>query len=649
MLHFGLGSDSIIDRLTVTWPSGVVQVLEHLAADQHYTLTEPAEKPPRPARPKLTVPAGQFAEVSRSLNLRLDSPERWSDEWAKQPLLPWRLNRIGPGVAFADLNGDGEDEFCLGGVAGERARLASNFGGGHFMPPLSTLFGEPTGAADAMVLFFDANGDGKPDLLLTKGGVAAQAGSAAYRPRLFLNNGRGDLEPAPADTLPPFSESTGVAIAADYNRDGQLDLFLGGRSVPGAYPRPARSALLENRGGKFIDVTESLAPGLAQIGLVTSALWTDVDGDGWLDLVLTLEWGHVTYFHNRAGQGFDDWTERAGFSAAGTGWWNSIASGDLNGDGRPDYVVGNVGLNTKYRASPSHPALLFDGIFEDGKPPQLIEAQYEGEKLYPVRGLPQISAVLPSIGRRFPTFERYAGATLDDIFTTERLSAAHRYAATELRSGVLLSQPDGTYRFEPLPRLAQIAPIYGLVVGDFDGDGFADVYAIQNSSAPIAETGPFDGGLSVLLKGNGRGQLLPVPPASNGLLVPHAGKAVAVVDLDQDGWPDFFVTRNNDSTLVFHNRPVAGHHSFGVALQGSTGNPTGIGARITVKLTDGTTETAEVFAGGGYLSQSTATQFFGYTDANPPREIVVRWPDGRTSNEAWTKPSSKRVLSLPRP
>jgi hypothetical protein len=280
---------------------------------------------------------------------------------------------------------------------------------------------------------------------------------------------------------------------------------------------------------------------------------------------------------------------------------------------------------------------------------QLIEACYEGDRLYPWRTLRDIGAAIPSILKRYPRFDNYAPATLGEILGQDKLAAARCFAATELRSGVFLSQPDGTYRFEPLPRLAQIAPLQGVVAGDFDGDGRADIYAVQNSYAPIAAVGRFDGGLSQLLRGDGHGHFTPVPVAESGLLVPGNAKALAVLDLDQDGWPDFLVSRNNDTTLAFRNNGVTGRHSLRILLQGSAGNPTAVGARITVELTDGSNQTSEVYAGSGYYSQSTAACFFGYPDANPPKKIRVRWPSGITTEHGFPSNTSSLTISAPAP
>ena len=442
----------------------------------------------------------------------------------------------------------------------------------------------------------------------------------------------------------------GAVAAADFTHEGRLGLFLGGRVLPGQYPLAPRSALLANRGGRFEDVTDAFAPGLREVGMVTSALWTDVDGDGWVDLLLTLEWGPVKYFHNHQGRGLEDWTAKAGFATAGTGWWTSIAAADFNGDGQPDYVVGNVGLNTQYHADPAHPALLFYGDFKgEGEEPQIVEAYYEGERLFPWRSRTDLGAAIPSVLKRFPNNNSYARATLGEIVGNDKLAAAQRFAATELRSGVFLSQPGGTYRFEPLPRVAQIAPLQGLVAGDFYGDGHADIYAVQNSYAPIPSVGRFDGGLSQLLRGDGHGHFTPVPPAESNLVVPGDAKALAVLDLGRDGWPGFLVSRNNDTTLAFRNSGAAGRHSLRIQLQGPAGNPTAVGARLTVELADGSIQTSEVYAGSGYYTQSTAAVFFGYPDSNPPRKIRVRWPAGSTSEHAIPPDVSSLTLSPPAP
>ena len=555
MLHFGLGDDADITQLEVAWPSGQKQTFQNLQADQRYVITEPPGAAP-PAVATEMRPAGLFEEVSQAVKLSWVAREESIDEIAQQRLLPTRFNRRGPGLAVGDINGDGLDDVLMGGTTRDAARILFGTPAGPFAEVLLPKAETGSQVNDGPPLIFDADGDGRKDLLITKGGTSQPAGAPEYQPQLYLNTGSG-LRLAAADALPLLPISAGAVAAADYNHDGRVDIFIGARVLPGQYPTAPRSALLSNQGGRFTDVTDEIAPGLREVGLVTAALWSDVDGDGWPDLLLTLEWGQVKYFHNNAGRNFTDWTEQSGFASAGTGWWQSLATADFNGDGQPDFVVGNVGLNTPYHADPEHPALLFYGEFKEGAGPLAIEAYYEGGKIYPWRSRKDLGAAIPAVLQRFPRNDLYARATLGEILGEPKLAGAQRFAATELRSGVLLSQPDKRYRFQALPNLAQIAPWQSVVAGDFNHDGKADIYAVQNSYAPTPVVGRFDGGLSQLLLGKGDGQFTLVPVAESGLLVPGDAKAVVVLDIDRDGWPDFLVSRNNDTTLAFRNKGAA--------------------------------------------------------------------------------------------
>jgi hypothetical protein len=407
--------------------------------------------------------------------------------------------------------------------------------------------------------------------------------------------------------------------------------------VPGAYPQTPRSALLAWRDGRLVEVTADVAPALASVGLVTAALWSDVDDDGWIDLLVACEWGPVRCFRNVDGRRFEEKTDAWGFASGGTGWWRALAAGDFNGDGKLDYVAGNTGLNTRYRADAQAPALLFAGM-GGGPVPQLVEAEAENGVYYPLRDRETLARVLPAALRPFPTAEAYAKATLDEVFPPALRDGATRFAASELRNGIFLSHPDGTWKFAALPRLAQIAPLQSLQVGDWDGDGRLDVLATGNAFSPTPETGRFDGGVGWLLQGDGRGGFVPMAPRESGFIVPGDGRALGVLDLDRDGRPDFLALRNNDRALYFQNQGRAGRGSFRVAFRGPAGNPTAIGARLTLTLRDGGTQRIE---------SSGAPMFFGYAEANPPVRLQVRWPDGKISEQTFTGFPAKQVVLSP--
>lgn len=631
--HFGLGEDHVIERLRLVWPSGQIQEVDGLAAGNRYTITEPAQSSSA-ARPKEETANGvYFEEISDLHALAFAQREEDLEGTVPQPLLPRRFNRRGPGLAVSDISGDGIDEIVVGGTAVDGARILGRDQLGYQMldtgipgiaPPINE--GPP--------LIFDANGDGANDILFTGGGAALPAEEPEYEPRLWLNDGTGKFSRAPKGTLPSLPICTGAAIAADFDRDGKLDLFLGGRLFPGYYPEPAFSALLFQRNGQLVDNTDNVAPDLREAGLITSALASDVDDDGWIDLILATEWRGVRVFKNRQGRALEDMSNDWGFDTAGSGLWTSLAAADFNHDGRLDYAIGNQGLNTIYSAPPGHSMRLYSGQFKRGGEPQLILAYNINGDQFPVISRREMGAKIPTVLKRFRSNDKYAAATLEEILGKDALTKADIYEADQLQSGVLLSQPSGRFVFEPLPRHAQIAPMQGMVAEDFNGDGYSDLLLATNDYSPIPAQGRWGGGVGWLLLGKSEGASLfeVIPPEESGWLVAGNAKALVRIDIDHDAKPDAIVSQNNQSTLAFRNQSHGDHIAVALRLRGAGGNPDAIGARVVLEIAGQPVQISEIHAGGGYASQSTPTVFFSARrDQAPDALFRIRWPSGESS------------------
>lgn len=642
ILHFGLGDDGTIEELTIRWPSGTEQTLTDLPAGFRYTITEKdAAFPPEFNAATTSL----FEEASHEFGLSITQREELLEGTVSQPLLPFRFNRRGPGIAVGDIDRDGVDEIVISATVGDGARVLDrgpsgyrelNAGPGNAAPPVN---GGPP-------LVFDANADGLNDLLLTAGGAALPAEEPEYEPQLWLGDGGGGFRAAPKDTLPSVPISTGAAVAADFDRDGALDVFIGARLFPGYYPETPTSAFLLQRNGRMIDATRQFAPGLREAGLVTSALASDVDDDGWIDLVVALEWGGIRVFRNNRGRELVDASRELGFESAGTGMWNSIASGDFNNDGRLDYALGNLGLNTTLGDARGGPLQLYPGKFAGPGEKQLALAVHEAGATRPVASRGEMAAKIPQVLRRFPSNNRYAAATLGEILGADSLAKADVLEAGELRSGVLLSQPSGGFEFKALPRYAQVSPIQGMVAADFDGDGNSDLLVVMNSYAPIPAIGRWDSGLGCLLRGDGRGGFAVVPADRSGWVVPGNAKALAIVDLDGDARPDAVVTRNNEPGLAFRNARSDSNVNVAVRLRGRGGNPDAIGARVSLTLSGETRQLSEVCAGGGYASQSSAAAFFSVPrDAIGGAKLRVRWPSGASTEVAYPSRSGPVTVS----
>jgi hypothetical protein len=666
-LHFGLGEADRVTELIVDWPSAVRQVFRDLEADRLYTVTEPDNGAPRPepSLPRKTV----FVRSKTFPALR--HIEKEFDDFARQPLLPYKHSQLGPGLAVGDVDGDGDTDYYLARPKGSRRAVYTNEGKGRFVVKSTEPFQSETDYEDMGALLFDADKDGDRDLYVVSGSVECQREDETLRDRLYLNDGSGQFTKADGASLPDARDSGSVVCAADFDRDGDLDLFVGGRVVPGEYPSIPTSRLLANHSqpGKpaFKDATDSVAPGLAATGLVTGAVWSDANGDGWLDLLVTHEWGLVKYFRNEAHseeathvRRLVDRTLEAGL-AGRFGLWNGIAGRDMDNDGDVDYIVTNFGLNTTYQASRDEPALMYYGDFDGSGKSHIVEARYENGKRFPRRGLTDLGRAMPLVMQKMKTFHNFGHATLQQICTEKNLDRSLRLQVNTLESAVLINQgslddqhPIPHFRFHALPALAQISPSFGVAIDDFDADGWPDCILAQNFFSPRLETGRMDSGLSLLLRGRGGGlddtiEFEPVWPKQSGIVIPGDAKAASVVDINEDGWSDLVVTVNDGTTEAFECQPHDVNRPFRVKLAGPPGNLDCVGAAVTLRFKDSTVrpQLAEVFAGGGYLSQSFRTLVFGCGENQQPQSIHVRWPDGRSTVHAIEEGQYDSVVRQP--
>jgi hypothetical protein len=623
IVHFGTGDAKKISRLLIHWPSGATQEFTDLETNACYTITE-AETSPTEKLSLAEKKSDQETIFERNdsiIPISVKHSEVEFDDFQRQPLIPNKYSQLGPGQAWGDINGDGDADCFLGGAHGAAGQLLVNEQG-QLISKEQKAIQEDSAAEDMGALFFDADGDGDRDLYVVSGGVEDEKGSAIYQDRLYLNDGNGGFSDHTSDWLPEIRFSGSCVSAADFDRDGDLDLFVGGRIIPGEYPLAPNSMLLVNEGDRFVDQINEVASELTNAGMVTAGLWTDVNNDGWMDLMVCYEWGPIRVFVNDQGQLQDD-SEAAGLQQH-LGWFNSICGGDLDGDGDTDYVAGNFGLNTKYDATPEKPELLYYGNFGDRGEPRIVEAKYENGVCLPRRGLGCTSNAIPLIKTKLPTYHEFALSPLQDIY---RLEGATKFEANELESLVLINQStidSVSFSVEPLPRIAQISPIFGCALSDMNGDGNLDLFVAQNFSGPQRETGNMDGGVSMFLEGLGNGQFQPIWPSVSGVIIPEDARSLAIVDIDQNRRPDLMIGINNDAPVYLQNKLANPMKT--IRLVGPAKNVAAIGSRVQLTFADGRQQSHELYAGGGYLSQSAAEIFVA--DSDNLESIDIRWPDG---------------------
>ncbi|NNM29187.1 MAG: VCBS repeat-containing protein [Akkermansiaceae bacterium] len=519
--------------LRVRWRDGRVSTVPGVEPNELHLVDE---KTSVPAKPAVAVrPDPLFEDASERLGHR--HRENAFDDFALQPLLPNRLSRLGPGASWIDLDGDGDDDVCLGASGGEAPAIYENRGDGSFAPLAGGAGPGPMDGDLTTILGYGAAGE---DGLLVCGVSSWENPGVASAIRVFHRGATGGFTMAGA--VPGDTNTIGPLAMADVDADGDLDIFAGGRVRRGRYPEPAQSRLVINSavaaGGEPFEVAA-----LERLGLASGAVFADLDDDGDPDLVVAREWAPPAVLIN-TGTGFDDVTAAWGLGAS-SGWWNGVTAGDFDGDGRIDILATNWGTNSKYEGAygEDSPLRVYYGDLDASGSFDIVEAhrdKFTG-KLVPERGLSCSSNAMPFVRRKMPTFAQFGMAELDEIYG-DRLARAQVHEARELRHLVLLNR-GGRFEAKPLPLEAQLAPAFAAAVADFDGDGRLDAALAQNFFAVQIETPRNDAGRGLLLRGDGRGGFAAVPAGESGVVAWGEGRACAVSDFDRDGRPDLLMTQ----------------------------------------------------------------------------------------------------------
>ena len=560
-VHFGLGRARRVDSLEVTWPDGRVQVLTKLDVDRMLIVkqSDATQRRVLAMAPPARASIFEALDARRTLGYR-HLPPTLAD-YNVQPLLPYRLSSHGPPLAVGDVNGDGLDDVYVGGNSGVAGQLFIQQPDGRFV---ASVQGQPWEADKAHedwgALFFDATGDGLPDLYVTSGGYPLAPNSPLLEDRLYINMGGGRFARAPAGTLPAMPTSTAAVRSGDFNGDHRPDLFVGGRLSPRNYPAPTRSYLLRNDGNRFTDVTAEVAPELARnAGMITDAAWIDFDGDGRQDLVTVGEWMPIQFYRND-GRQLRNVTSSMRLPPM-RGWWYSLAVGDFDRDGRPDLVAGNLGLNFAYQTSTESRFGVYASAFTGSRNADIVLTREIGGIEYPYAGLASLGREIYSLGVKFPTYGSFAKATMAKAFGADQLTGALHYQADTFASVYLHNEGGNAFSSVALPNLAQIAPIKSIVAHDVDGDGHLDLIVAGNMYDVEPNTPRADAGNGLWLRGDGKGHFTPVSPTESGLLAPLDVSGLAMIRTATGN--ALLVANTGDSLQAFSIR--SRHHGTGAS------------------------------------------------------------------------------------
>jgi hypothetical protein len=631
---FAAGPPEAEMTIEVLWRSGRRSLVEHAKPNHLYEIQEPTGPSPAtqpPAAPSQPPLHPWFEPVTTWPGHTHVEPD--FDDFERQPMLAHGQSRPGPGAAWFDLDGDGWDDLILGSGTGGQLAVFRNDGHGGLQRWTGTPFNVPV-TRDQTGLLGWRQQNGRLGLILA-GSSNYEDGSDQGSLVRFYNLERKTAE----DPLPGQTSSTGPLAMADLDNDNHLDLFVGGRVIPGRYPEPASSLIFHNTGNAF-ELDKANSARLEKIGLVQGAVFSDLDEDGDPDLVLAWHWGPVRVFVNNAGQ-LEDKTESLGL-AKFLGWWNGVATGDFDEDGRLDIVASNWGQNTRYERFRTPNLQLMAGDLDGNGTVETIEVYQppDSKKLLPLQPLHVAMRGFPMIGAMFSTCEDYAKADLPHIYG-DALKNTRTWEVNWLETTLFLNR--GTsFVARPLPQETQLTPAFAIGVADLNGDGHEDIFLSQNFFNIHPEISRYDAGRALCLQGDGQGQFRPLPGPESGVMVYGEQRGAALGDYDADGRVDLVVTQNGAETKLFKNTGTP--PGLRVRLIGPPGNPQAVGASLRVITNSRLGPAREIQAGSGYYSQNSAVQVFA---ANPaPTALWIRWPGGRVAQVPVPPNAREMVVDL---
>ncbi|MEM6804451.1 MAG: FG-GAP-like repeat-containing protein, partial [Bacteroidota bacterium] len=547
--NFGLGDITNIDSLIVEWPTGEKSIRTNIKSNQQL-LIEYEKEEKSAAEPEGLIKSSKpiFTEILDSLDWRYEHKENLFVDFKRDLLLYHMMSTEGPKIAVADVNGDGKEDFYIGGAANSPAALYVQQADGAFLSTNQSLFQKDRAAEDMDCLFFDADQDGDQDLYVARGGNEFLLNSNNLVDQLYLNDGQGNFSRSP-QFLPTFKlESSACVAAADYDKDGDQDLFVGIRAIPGHYGSPVNGYILNNNGkGIFQNASKVIAPELENLGLIKDVIWMDFDGDEDEDLIVAGEWMPISFFENKRGKFQQiDGIPNAEKTA---GWWNCMQAGDFDKDGDLDLIVGNHGLNSRFSASADQPISIHIKDFDQNGTPDPIISQYNGGASYPMVLRHDLAMQLPGLKRKYLKYVNYKEQGIEDIFSPEQLAGTLVKEVHNLRSSILINNGDGSFELKDLPIEAQYAPVYGILVEDFDKDGNLDVLLGGNLYGVKPEVGRYDANYGLMLKGKGDASFEVLKSAQSGFFL--KGQVRDIVGIKNKDRSLLLVAKNDEPMQVF--------------------------------------------------------------------------------------------------